>query len=382
MNLLKKTLPIFCIVLSLNTSAQQNSYQPQSTEVPPQMVELLNELDTRLKTNLRNEDVGSISAAIISDDKIIWTQSYGFVNKDQQIPASSSTLYLIGSISKSVTGLALAKIIEQGFLKLDDPIDKYLPEIRKMKNLPEDVRLTFRHLATHTGGLSRESDLAGASEGPLENWEEKLIACISQTTFNQDLYGKYSYSNIGYGILGLAMCRAVNKPFDTLLEEFVFQPLKMPNSKLVLSQQMRETLATAYSGTRNYDLGRGYKFPNGGVYSCVDDMANFAKAQLHTDFVSFLANNTWANVQQFQIVFKETKEEKYGYGLGLTVWTDMKKKNWVYHNGTVAPGYSASLYCDLTAKVSVVILRNDKGGDDIAGIADEFLYRLAEAKYK
>ncbi len=382
MNLLKKTLFIFCIALSLNTGAQQNRYQPQSMEVPPEMVALLNELDTRLKTNFQNENVGSISAVIINDDKIIWKQSYGFVDKDKKILASSSTLYLIGSISKSVTGLALAKIAEQGFLKLDDPIDKYLPEIRKVKNLPEGVRLTFRNLATHTGGLSRESDLAGASEGSLENWEEKLLACIPWTTFNQDLYGKYSYSNIGYGILGLAMCRAINKPFDTLLEEFVFQPLKMSNSKLVLSPEMRANLATAYPDTRNYDLGRGYKFPNGGVYSSIDDMANFAKAQLHTDFISLLNNETWANVQQFQITFKETNEEKYGYGLGLTVWTDKNKKNWVYHNGTIAPGYSASLYCDLTAKMGVVILRNDKGGDDIAGIADEFLYRLVEAKHK
>ena len=189
--------------------------------------------------NLQNENVGSISAAIINDDKIIWRQSYGFVDKDKKIPASSNTLYLIGSISKSVTGLALAKLVEQGFLKLDDPIEKYLPEIRKVKNLPEGIRLTFRHLATHTGGLSRESDLADASEGPFENWEEKLLACIPWTTFNQDLYGKYSYSNIGYGILGLAMCRTVNKPFDILLEEFVFRPLKMSKSKLVLSPEMR-----------------------------------------------------------------------------------------------------------------------------------------------
>lgn len=382
MNLLKKTFSIFCITLSSHIMAQQNSHQPKSMEVPKQMVALLNELDARLKANSQNESVGSISAAVINDDKVIWTQSYGFVDKDRKKLASSSTLYLIGSISKSVTGLALAKIVEQGFIKLDDPIDKYLPEISNIKNLPAGVRLTFRHLATHTGGLSRESDLAGDSEGPLENWDKKLLACIPSTTYNQDLYGKYSYSNIGYGILGFAMCRAINKPFDILLEEFVFHPLKMSKSKLVLSPEMRTNLATAYPGTRSYDLGRGYKFPNGGVYSCVDDMVNFAKAQLHTDFISLLNNDTWAGVQQSQIVFKETNEEKYGYGLGLTVWTDKSKKNWVYHNGTVAPGYSASLYCDLTAKVSVVILRNDKGGDEIAGIADEFLYRLVEVKNK
>jgi CubicO group peptidase (beta-lactamase class C family) len=109
-------------------------------------------------------------------------------------------------------------------------------------------------------------------------------------------------------------------------------------------------------------------------------MVNFAKAQLHTDFKTFLTDSVWTVVQGYQTTFKETDEEKYGYGLGLTVWTDKGKKQWVYHNGTVGPGYSASLYCDLVAKIGIVILRNDKGNDDIAGIADEFLYRLAEIK--
>ena len=109
-------------------------------------------------------------------------------------------------------------------------------------------------------------------------------------------------------------------------------------------------------------------------------MVNFAKAQLHTNFSSFLNDSIWNQLQNFQVVSKETKDEKYGYGLGVSVWTDKGKKNWIYHNGTLAPGYSASLYGDLTAKIAIIILRNDKGSDDIAGIADEFLYRLGDLK--
>lgn len=377
---MKITLSIITIAISASVFGQDNDNALTSVKTAKETQVLIDEFDNRLKTNSENEAVGSITAAIIDGDKTLWTKSYGFVDKGRTMPVSSTTLYLIGSISKSVTGLALAKLVEQGILKLDDPIEKYLPEIRMLKNLPPNISITFRHLATHTGGLSRETDLPGASEGPLKDWEQKLIASIPMASFISESYEKYSYSNIGYGILGLAMSKATNKAFDGLIDEFVFEPLKMKSSSFVLTSKMKKRLAVAYPGTRDYESGRGYKFPNGGVYSNIEDMANFAKAQLHTDFRFFLNDSTWDQVQGFKITFKETSDEKYGYGLGVSVWTDKNKKNWIYHNGTVAPGYSASLYCDLTAKIGIIILRNDKGDDDIAGIADEFLYRLAEVK--
>lgn len=375
----KTSVSILLVALSLHVLGQQNKGSASATKIE-QRLALMQELDTRLKTNLEKENAGSITAAVIDDDKILWTKCYGFVDKGKKNAASSKTFYLIGSISKSVTGLALAKLVERGIIDLDDPIEKYVPEIRRIKNLPSDISITFRQLASHTGGLSRETDLEAASEGQLEEWEGKLLASIPMTSFLNESYRKYSYSNIGYGILGLAMSRAAHKPFDQVIRELIFEPLKMKSSSFVLTTEMKENLAVAYPETRDYNLGRGYKFPNGGVYSNAEDMVNFAKAQLHTDFKTFLTDSVWRMVQGYQTTFKETNEEKYGYGLGLTVWTDKGKKQWVYHNGTVAPGYSASLYCDLVAKIGIVILRNDKGSDDIAGIADEFLYRLAEIK--
>lgn len=338
--------------------------------------QLLDEFDIRLKANSESGEVGSIAAAVIAGDRIIWTGFYGFVDKHRKTKPSSTTLYLIGSVSKSVTGLALAKLVEEGILKLDDPVEKYVPEIKNLNGLPPAISITVRQLATHTGGLSRETDLAEASEGPISEWEKKLVACIPKTSFIPGSYRKYSYSNIGYGILGLAMSRAAGKSFDRLIREYIFDPLQMKNSTFVIAPEMNNSLAVAYAGTRDHNLGRGYKFPNGGVYSTVEDMANFVRAQLRVRVPDFLEKDTWEQVQDFQVITRETVDERYGYGLGVSVWTDKLKRRWIYHNGTVAPGYSASLYCDLSAGIGIVILRNDKGADDIAGIADEFLFRL------
>lgn len=374
-----KTPLSILILITCQTFAQQRNDLPAGSATNKTR-ELLNEFDIRLKANSESEDVGSIAAAVIDGDKILWTGYYGFVDKFRKTKPSSNTLYLIGSVSKSVTGLALAKLVESGVVRLDDAVERYVPEIRDVKGLPATVSITFRQLATHSSGLGREADLAEASEGPISEWEKKLLACIPMTSFGPESYQKYSYSNIGYGILGLAMSRAAHKSFEELIRESVFDPLKMKNSTFIITPEMKTDLAVAYSGTRDYNLGRGYKFPNGGVYSTLDDMANFAKAQLHTEGLEFLNGHTWEQVQDFQIITKETADEKYGYGLGVSVWTDKIKRKWIYHNGTVAPGYSAALYCDISAGIGIVILRNDKGTDDIAGIADEYLFRLGELR--
>ena len=174
MKFIKKIPFTILIAVSLNSFAQQNDDSLNAGKIVKETQALIDEFDTRLKTNSEKADVGSITAAVIDGDKILWTKSYGFVDKDKKIPASSETLYLIGSISKSVTGLALARLVEQGTLKLDDPISKYLPEIREVKDLPANFSLTFRQLATHTAGLSRETDLPGASEGPIKIGRENF----------------------------------------------------------------------------------------------------------------------------------------------------------------------------------------------------------------
>jgi CubicO group peptidase (beta-lactamase class C family) len=376
MNCLQKTSAIILIALSQSSFAQQST--PGS--VHNKTKSLIAELGIKLRASCEDMEGGSITAAIINGNEVIWTKSYGFVDKANKIPASRKTLYLIGSISKSITGLALAKLVEQGVLRLDDPVERYLPEIRNIRDLPANVVITFRQLATHTSGLGRETELKRASEGQLNDWEEKLLASIPLTDYIGEPQQKYSYSNIGYGILGLAMSRAANKPFDVLIEELVFEPLKMGNSGFELTNKMTENLAVSYENTRDYNLGRGYKFPNGGVYSNLEDMIKFAKTQLHTGMENYLQDSIWNEVQGFQIVSEETKDEKYGYGLGVSIWSDKSRLKWIYHNGIVAPGYSASMYCDLSSKMAIVILRNDRGSGDIGGIADEFLYKLTAVK--
>ena len=254
MNTIRTVLLIFTTTFSLSGFAQNSNLSKETRA-------LIEEFDSRLKSNSENKSVGSISAALVVGDTIVWEKSYGFVDKERKIPASSNTIYSIGSVSKSITGIALARLVQKGILRLDENVKKYVPEIRNIKGLPSNIRITIRELATHTSGLSRETELPDAAKGSINVWKEKLLASIPMATFDSGAYKKYSYSNIGYAILGLAMSRASKKPFDKLIDEMVFKPLKMKNSNFELTPVMQKNLAVAYDSTRDYNLGRGYKYP-------------------------------------------------------------------------------------------------------------------------
>src|SRR6267378_28305 len=106
----KTTLLTAVLLLSVNSV---NVLAQERSETAKKAVQdLIQEFDTRLKQNSQGENVGSITAAIVDNEKILWTKSYGFIDKDRQIPASITSLYLIGSISKSITGMALAKLVD------------------------------------------------------------------------------------------------------------------------------------------------------------------------------------------------------------------------------------------------------------------------------
>ena len=121
---------------------------------------------------------------------------------DKDINADTGTIYRIGSITKTFIAAILMQLIEEGKVKLDDPVEKYMPEIKTLKGYSDKTIITLRQLASHTSGLEREPDMPGANRGPVDQWESKLLSCIPHTSFNSIPGIRFQYSNIGYALLG------------------------------------------------------------------------------------------------------------------------------------------------------------------------------------
>jgi CubicO group peptidase (beta-lactamase class C family) len=258
------------------------------------------------------------------------------------------------------TAVAMMQLVERGHFALDDPVVDSFPPIQQLDDPPDGARpITFRMLASHTAGLVREPGLRGAASGSIYGWEEKVLDSIPTTGFRTPPGTEYSYSNIGFGMLGLASSRAAGVPFMTLVEEQIFKPLGMTSSAFVINapetaarlsvgyQRGRAGAVSAAAATREH-MGRGYKVPNGGIYSTVGDLARFAAAMMGETPAPILSAESRAEMLRPQ-------PPAGGYGLGFTV-RRRDGAHIVGHGGSVA-GYNADLTFDLNSKLGVAALR-------------------------
>jgi CubicO group peptidase (beta-lactamase class C family) len=353
----KKTL-IFLLLLS----GLCCKTHPTTQQSKPGLQSILADFEYTMQNFTRNEPPGSsISWAVVDKDRIIRSGSFGY--------ADTSTIYRIGSISKCFTSFLMMQLVEKGRLKLDDPIESYLPEVKKLKGYNDSSKITFFQLATHTSGLEREPGLAGADQGPIADWEKKLLAAIPETSFESRPGTKFSYSNIGYAILGLALSRAAGKPFIDLIEENIFQPLQMHNSYFIVPQEKWTKLAKGRLGKMDFEtpqrehLGRGYKVPNGGIYSTPNDLAKFIMAELG---YSRLLNAKDLETTQAGKV-RSSADVKYGLGLFIYPYDN---KIMIHHAGSVA-GYTAEMVFEKNSKYGVAIMCN-------YNTIDELLYSRAQ----
>src|SRR5579864_7943099 len=126
---------------------------------------------------------GSISVAIVKGDSIIWSKAFGYSDLNNKIYADTNTLYRIGSITKSFTAFLMMELVEEGVVKLTDPVESYVPEIMDIPEYSTKTKITLEQLASHSAGLSREPKLNNAAVGPVALWESKVLASIPATSF-------------------------------------------------------------------------------------------------------------------------------------------------------------------------------------------------------
>ena len=314
----------------------------------------ISRFDAEVALGVADDAGGCVSVAVFVGSEVVWAKGYGWADIERRIAASAETIGRTGSISKSFTAVLMMQLAERGVFDIDVPVSDYFPEFAGLAGQLEGMRaVTFRMLASHTAGMIREPDLRGAATGPIYGWEDKIIESIPRTSFQTPPLTEYSYSNIGFGILGLASSRAAGEPFMDLVSELIFKPLGMTSSTFIVNTpELASRLSVGYSrdsetgeisaqqAVREH-FGRGYKVPNGGIYSTVLDMAKFASAMMGESPVEILS------AASRRAMFSPQPPAD-GYGLGFQIRT-AENVTIVGHVGAVA-GYNAGLWFDRESK--------------------------------
>lgn len=338
---------------------------------------VLARFDAEVAAEVAEDAGGAVSVAVFRGGEVLWEKGWGWADIENGVPADARTIGRTGSISKTFTAVLMMLLAERGVIDLDDAVVDHFPEIARLADPPADAPpVTFRMLASHTAGLVREPDLEGAASGSIYRWEEKVLESIPRTGFRTPPGTEYAYSNIGYGILGLALSRAAGEPFMELMETLVFGPLDLESTTFILdSPELVRRMSVGYGrdrrtgelsaerATREH-FGRGYKVPNGGVYSTVGDMAAFAAALLGEGPVQILSEES-----RREMLTPQAPAE--GYGLGLQLY-EVDHDPVAGHGGSVA-GYNASLVFDPETKLGVSMLRTTGYNPSVADLLMELV---------
>src|SRR5438045_7932708 len=153
-----------------------------------------------MKTEMARQHIPGASLAVIKDGKIIFAKCYGLSNVELQAPARPETIFQSGSMGKQFTATAVTMLVEAGKLNLSDPITKYFTDA------PDTWKnITVRHLLTHTAGTT---DYPNEFDFRRDYTEDELLKRAEAIPLAFQPGEKWSYSNLGYVLLGMQIGRA------------------------------------------------------------------------------------------------------------------------------------------------------------------------------
>lgn len=172
-----------------------------------------------------------IAIAIVRHGDIVHTRGFGDDGRAHAI--TPQTPFPIGSLTKSFTALAIRQLEEAGRIRLDDPVQRYLPWFA-VADADASARITVRHLLNQTSGLSRAAGIAPVAAGSQASLPE-IVRSIQHLPLNRPVGQSYEYSNLNYAILGLLVETMANEPWTTYVERRVFAPLGLTHSHTTFS---------------------------------------------------------------------------------------------------------------------------------------------------
>jgi CubicO group peptidase (beta-lactamase class C family) len=313
----------------------------------------------------KGNTVGLVLAVI--DGGRVYKYSYGRADKRRRELPRPSTIFEIGSVTKTFTSLLLAQEVVSGKMRLEDPIKKYLPDSIPLNEVDGDpIRLA--HLSNHTSGFPRlPANIFNGNVNPKDPYRHYVVDSLYSFLVDYRTSvqpGKvFSYSNYGAGLLGTILERQLGADFGKLIENRISRPLHMMHTFVDIPSRLQSTFAQGYNeqglATSPWDLAslKG----SGAVRSTLDDMILYVKAQLGEKnaiqkAIEFSHLPTFSGPSQVMgLGWRMGKINQQGY----------------YHHSGGTGGFRSYVGFEKTRQFGVVILSN--AADDVTEIGESLM---------
>ncbi len=351
-----------------------------------------------LKAGMEKYHAPGLAVGIVQGNTLAWSGYFGYAELQGKKPVSETTVFRIGSISKTFTAVAMMQLYEQGKFQLSDPESKYTPfPLYRQKSKCRDEP-TLLNIFTHTSGGGEVKSFWDAPKFFRDFYHDTNLEPRQSFAelFKRGLHtricpgAKWSYCNFCVGSLGMVLEQITGQSFQQYTDAHIFQPLDMSSSGFYETDQTQANLATGYSwqaGKKTFKPDRVSFLDTdvvaaGNVYSTVPDMARYMNALLgggkrgdyrllEKDTVDLMETphyQTDPRLPAMGIIF--ILENQFGHRL-------------VWHNGGM-PGFTASMTLAPDDRLGVVVLNNamSEAPDNLAlGILKTLLhYQPAEKK--
>ena len=318
----------------------------------------LAQIDSYVQAQMASQHIPGLSLVVNFNGETSLRKGYGVSNIATSTPASATTVFRIGSITKQFTATAIMLLVQEGRVSLDDKLSRFLPTAPASWSA-----ITIRQLLQHTSGLPRDlppSLLAQIDPNALPSIDG-LIALAGQVPLENQPGAVHSYSNMGYHLLGFVIEKASGQYFANYLQQRVFAPLGMTSADVIRTTKPVPTMATGYlwdgrahQSASGFFLTPGLVEAEGNLQMSAVDLAKWDESLLTERIL------TRASMDQMwtPAVLNDGTKVPYGFGWSLQ---EINKRPYTGHNGAVE-GFTSSIERHTLEGVSIIVLDNLNGG--------------------
>ncbi|HEX9092062.1 MAG TPA: serine hydrolase domain-containing protein, partial [Anaerolineales bacterium] len=243
-------------------------------------------IDAFIEEQMQKLSIPGLSLAIVEGDQIVHLRGFGHARPGGEIP-NPQTPFFIGSVTKSITALAVMQLVEAGKVELEAPVRQYLPWFR-LADSEASGRITVHHLLNHASGLSvMQGQVILTEMDDRPDATECQLRALSTEKLSNPPGTKFQYNNTNYNLLGSIIEAASGETYSGYIQRHIFDPLEMSHSYTSRTVAQQNGLAMGH----RYWFGHPVPAPNltipigslpsGQIISCAEDMAHFLITQIN-----------------------------------------------------------------------------------------------------
>ena len=264
---MNKLVVILLMVISSITSKAQVNHE---------FSELIRESEDMIIKRMNSDNLIGVSAAIIINDSVVLKKSYGYADKDNNIPMTENTVVNIASVTKTFTALAVMQLHEKGLLDINKPLNMYLPQFNPLTRGENLDDLTIKSVITHSSGM--QTDVLKNTDSGSGKYTD-VLGFINESWLLYPPGMVESYSNSGYNILGHLIKQVSGLDYPEYIHKNILMPLGMNNSGF-LSDSLKGRTRIYSGGESMYDYGFR-DVASGGIYTSINESIKYAKELMH-----------------------------------------------------------------------------------------------------